>query len=236
MMRCNTLQSWRRFLRTCAALLTLPTARLQFRASIAPARIAALHALFTRPHARFPLIKNKSIGIALIDLSKFKSLADYLDTVRKKDYAGHQARVARRRGYTVRPIERSAHADAIHAIHLSSSTRQGRPMDLPYHTMQTEFDDAPPLRCFGVFHRDGQLVGYCCFGIYGNFAATDKLLGIKNKDGAMYLLLLEIVAFLIEQDSVEFFMYDTYLGAREGLQSFKRRLGFQPYRVRYTMA
>ncbi len=109
-------------------------------------------------------------------------------------------------------------------------------MDLSYQTRQTDFDDAPPLRCFGVFRPDGQLVGYCSFGIYGNFAATDKLLGIKNKDGAMYLLLVEVVSFLIGQRGVEFFMYDTYLGAREGLQSFKRRVGFRPYRVRYAIA
>lgn len=233
MMRC---EGWRRLLRACLAVLRLPTARLQFQSSIDPPRIAALHALFTRPHARFPLIKNKTMGIALIDLSKFKSPADYLATVGKKDHAGHQARVARRRGYTVRPILRGAHADAIHAIHVSSSTRQGRPMDLSYQIRQTDFDDAPPLRCFGVFAPGGRLVGYCSFGIYGNFAATDKLLCIKNKDGAMYLLLVEIVSFLIGRRDIDFFMYDTYLGAREGLQSFKRRMGFRPYRVRYAIA
>jgi hypothetical protein len=231
MMRCEL---WR-LLRACCVVLRLPIAHLQFQSSINPTRIAAVHALFTRPHARFPLIKNKTIGIALIDLSKFKGPADYLATVGKKDHAGHQARVARRRGYTVRTIARAEHADAIHAIHLSSSMRQGRPMDLSYQTKQTDFDDAPPLRCFGVFRHDGQLVGYCSFGIYGNFAATDKLLGIKNKDGAMYLLLVEVVSFLIEHGA-DYFMYDTYLGAREGLQSFKRRMGFRPYRIRYTVA
>lgn len=236
MMRCEAWDRWRRLLRALAAAPRLPTARLHFHRHIAPRKIAALHALFTRPHARFPLIKNKTIGIALIDLSKFKSPADYLATVRKKDHAGHQARVARRRGYTVRPIKRSEHVAEIHAIHLSSSARQGRPMDPSYQTLQTEFDDAPPLRCFGVFQRDGRLIGYCSFGIYGNFAATDMLLGIKNKDGAMYLLLLEIVTFLIGQAGVDFFMYDTYLGAREGLQSFKRRIGFRPYRVSYAIS
>jgi hypothetical protein len=225
----------RRVLRALLTVLTLPTARLHFHTGIAPHRIAAIHALFTKPHARYRLIKNKTLGIALIDLSKFKSPADYLATVKRKDYAGHHARIARKRGYTVRPIRRDEHATEIHAIHTSSSARQGRPMDMSYQHLQTEFDDSAPLHCFGVFHRDGSLVGYCSFGIYGNFAATDKLMGIKNKDGAMYLLLLDIVSFLIVQNGIDFFMYDTFLGTREGLRSFKHRIGFQPYRVSYTI-
>jgi hypothetical protein len=224
-----------RLLRALLALITLPAVRLHFHTCIAPHRIAATYALFTRPHARFRLIKNKTLGIALIDLSKFKSPADYLATVKRKDYAGHHAKIARKRGYTVREFRRSDHVDEIHAIHTSSSARQGRPMDMSYQSRQTEFDEGAPLRCFGVFHRDGRLVGYCSFGIYGNFAATDKIIGIRNKDGAMYLLLLEILSFLIAQTTLDFFMYDTYLGAREGLRSFKQRIGFQPYRVRYAI-
>jgi hypothetical protein len=224
-----------RLLRALQTLLTLPTARLHFHSAIAPRKIAAIHALFTKPHARYRLIKNKTMGIALIDLSKFKSPADYLATVKKKDFAGHHARIARKRGYTVRAIRRNEHADEIHTIHTSSSARQGRPMDIAYQHLQTEFDDSAPLRCFGVFHRNGSLVGYCSFGIYGNFAATDKLMGIKNKDGAMYLLLLEIVSLLIAQQGIDYFMYDTFLGTREGLRSFKHRIGFQPYRVSYAI-
>jgi hypothetical protein len=30
-------------------------------------------------------------------------------------------------------------------------------------------------------------------------------------------------------------MYDTFFGAREGLQNFKRIVGFEPYRVRYSL-
>jgi hypothetical protein len=51
----------------------------------------------------------------------------------------------------------------------------------------------------------------------------------------MYLLLIEIICKLIEDSQVQYFMYDTFLGAREGLRNFKRRLGFQPYHVRYFL-
>lgn len=78
-------------------------------------------------------------------------------------------------------------------------------------------------------------MGYCCFSIFGNFAATDRLLGIKTTDGIMYLLLLEIICKLIDKSQLDFFMYDTFLGAQPGLHSFKRRIGFQPYRVSYAI-
>jgi hypothetical protein len=34
---------------------------------------------------------------------------------------------------------------------------------------------------------------------------------------------------------VRYVMYDTFFGAQSGLQQFKRVLGFQPYRVKYTL-
>jgi hypothetical protein len=231
----SALGEMRRLVRASLALIRFPKAHLQFHSCISPCKIHALYALFTRPHARFRLIKNKTMGIALIDLSKFNSSAEYIATVKKKDYAAHRARQARNRGYRVRRINRNDHIDEIFRIHTSAEARQGRPMDPHYLTLQTEYDDSAPLRCFGVFHRDGHLMAYCSFGIYGNFAATDRLLGYKDKDGAMYLLLLEIICSLIDQRAAHYFMYDTFLGAREGLQSFKRRVGFQPYRVSYSI-
>jgi hypothetical protein len=51
----------------------------------------------------------------------------------------------------------------------------------------------------------------------------------------MYLLLLEIICRLIEEREVDYFMYDTFLGAQPGLRDFKRRVGFRPYRARYEL-
>jgi hypothetical protein len=70
---------------------------------------------------------------------------------------------------------------------------------------------------------------------YGNFAATDQLMGYKSQDGIMYLLLLTIICRLIEEREVDYFMYDTFLGAQPGLRDFKRRVGFRPYRARYEL-
>lgn len=175
------------------------------------------------------------MGIALIDLSNFKNSAEYIATVKKKDYAGHHGRQARKRGYTVRQINRNDHIPEIHQVNVSSKIRQGRPMDSPYLTPQTEYDESAPMHSYGVFNADTMLVGYCTFGLYGNFAATDRLIGMKNTDGAMHLLLLEIICTLIDRHEVDYFMYDTFLGAQPGLKSFKHRIGFQPYRVTYSI-
>ena len=232
---CKFLRAPRRYVCLGLTVIRLPKARLRFNTCISPVKITSAYSLFTKPHARFPMIKNKTMGIALIDLSNFNSSADYVATVKKKDFAGHHGRQAKRRGYSVRPIDRNHHVAEIFRINNSAEQRQGRSMDKNYRQLETRYDDSPPYQTYGVFNDDGILMGYCCIGIYGNFAATDRLMGIKSADGIMYLLLLEIVCDLIDKSALDYFMYDTYLGAQPGLRSFKRRIGFQPNRASYTI-
>lgn len=223
-----------RWLALARDIARLPRADLQFHSRLHPQQIQASHAAFTKPHPRYRVIKNKSIGIALIDLRRFKATADYLDTVKKKDFAAQHARRARARGYVVHEIDRNNYVEDIYQINISAESRQGRTMDQPYLVREAAFTDYPHCRYFGVLNNKGKLMGYCNVQILGNFAATDKLLGYKNSDGLMYLLLLEITCRLIEEGKVNFLMYDTYLGAQPGLRNFKRKLGFLPYRIRYS--
>ncbi|MCC6072177.1 hypothetical protein ACFSQU_06965 [Massilia sp. GCM10020059] len=225
-----------RLIRAGAEIPRLPRAQLEFHSKIHPENIGETHQVFTKPHPRYRLIKNKTVGIALIDLRKFKTAEDYLDTVRKKDYAAYHARRATTRGYQVRKIERNLFIDDIHDINNSAEIRQGRPMDDAYRIKETSFEDHPHFAYFGVLDKQGKLAGYCNVAVLGNFAATQRLLGYKNNDGFMYLLLTEIVCSLIEQKTVSFLMYDTYLGAQPGLREFKRKVGFTPYLVRYSLA
>ena len=109
-------------------------------------------------------------------------------------------------------------------------------MDPAYFEKPARYDNKPNFRYFGILNAEKRLVAYCNIATYGNFAATDRLLGYKNNDGTMYLLLVEIICRLIDDGQVQYFMYDTFLGAQEGLRNFKRRLGFQPYRVRYSLS
>jgi hypothetical protein len=190
---------------------------------------------FTKPHPRYKLIRNKSVGIALIDLTTFPDRDAYISSVSRKDEAAHHGKRALRRGYIFQEIDRNNYIDDIHAINTSSTKRQGRPMDHAYLEKPHRYETNPHFRYFGVTDSNGVLVAYCNIAIYGNFAATDRLLGYKNNDGTMYLLLVEIICLLINEGPVRYFMYDTFFGAQEGLRNFKRRLGFQPYRVCYSL-
>jgi hypothetical protein len=86
-----------------------------------------------------------------------------------------------------------------------------------------------------VLDPDGKLMAYANIGRYGNFSAFSQLIGMRNNDGIMHLLMVDIVTRLLEQKQVRYVMYDTFFGAQPGLQQFKRILGFQPYRVKYSL-
>lgn len=222
--------------RLALELARLPVARLRFEQARNPDGIRRAHDLFTKPHPRYKVFRNKTMGIALIDLTAFDGHpGGYLHLVRRSGHAGPQSRKAAARGYQLRRIDRNEHVDEIHAIHTSCAQRQGRPMDASYLTRKTAFENLPHFECHGVFDAGGRLVAYCSMGRYGNFIATDQLMGYKNQDGIMYLLLLKIICRLIEEREVEYFMYDTFLGAQPGLRDFKRRVGFRPYRARYEL-
>ena len=53
----------------CAELARMPVARLRFDRALDPDFIRATHANFTRPHPRFKVFGNKTMGAALIDLA-----------------------------------------------------------------------------------------------------------------------------------------------------------------------
>ncbi|MES3022055.1 MAG: hypothetical protein V4857_10785 [Pseudomonadota bacterium] len=224
-----------RLLRLGLLIAKLPLARLHFRKEVNPELVDSTYVNFTRRHARFKIIRNKTLGIALVDLSKFKTREMYLDTVKQRDYGAFHGKRAKARGYTLREINRNDFIDEIHAINTSADIRQGRPMDETYLVKKTDYPEQAGSVCIGAINREGQLVAYCNYLILGNFASTDQLLGYKNNDGVMYYLLVEIICRLIDEGALDYFMYDTYLGAQPGLQDFKRRIGFKPHRARYSM-
>lgn len=214
-------------------LCALPVAQLRFDLARFPEQ-RRMYELFTKRHPRYKLVRNKTLGIALVDLMRYRDAEDYLRAVRFSGHAGPQRRKALAHGYTVREIDRNLHIDAIHAINISAPVRQGRPMDNGYRIKKLRYEQPPYTATFGVFDGRDTLVAYCVVGLYGNFAATDQLLGYKTSHGIMYLLLAEIICRLIARRQFEFFMYDTFLGARPGLRDFKRRTGFRPYRAHYA--
>jgi hypothetical protein len=61
------------------------------------------------------------------------------------------------------------------------------------------------------------------------------MMGIRNNDGIMHLLLSEAICRLIDGGKVRYVMYDTFFGAQPGLRNFKTILGFRPYRASYSL-
>jgi hypothetical protein len=220
---------------TLRQLLRLPVARLDFDSTIDPDDIPQTYRYYTRRHPRYKIIGNKTMGAALIDLGRFDNTPGYLDDIQGKNRGAWHARRARTRGYVCTEIDRNEHIDAIHAINTSLDERQGRPMDQKYREKTTRFERQDHFRYYGVFHPDGKLMAYANIGRYGNFSAFSQLIGMRNNDGIMHLLMVDIISRLLEQKQVRYVMYDTFFGAQPGLQQFKRILGFQPYRVKYSL-
>ena len=210
----------------------LPVATLHFDTRYHPEDVRNTHRSFTRPHPRYKVIGHKQLGVALIDLR-------HMPATSAAGGAANYVSKARKRGYRLAQIDRNDHVDAIHAINLSVPNRQGRPMDAHYQKKSASYEPQRHYRYFGVFDQRGQLVAYCNMGRFGNFCALAQLLGYRNNDGVMHLMIADIVSLLHAErqaaDGPDYLMYDTFFGAQPGLRQFKTLLGFIPYRVRYTL-
>lgn len=220
---------------TFLEVIKLPRARLYFSQQIDPVDIKATYRAYTKPHPRFKIIQHKTIGAALIDLAEFPTSEAYLEHIKGKNQGGYHAKRARSRGYVVREIDRNAHVDDIHEIHTSLDVRQGRKMDEKYLEKQERFANQKHFHYWGVFNPPGKLVAYASLGVFGNFASFSQMMGIRNNDGIMHLLLSEAVCQLIQAGKVRYVMYDTFFGAQQGLRNFKTILGFRPYRASFCL-
>ena len=216
-------------------LARLPVASLEFRLDMNPDDVRRMHAHCTKPHPRYRIFQNKAVGAALIDLRRFADRDAYLGDIKGRNWGEHHARRARQRGYRLIEIDRNDFVDELHAINTSLEQRQGRRMDAIYREKQLSYPREKNYRYFGVVNAAGKLMAYSNLGAYGNFVAFDRLLGIRNNDGMMHLMLSEIACQMIEHRRYGYLMYDTYFGASPGLQTFKKMLGFKPYRVKYSI-
>jgi hypothetical protein len=221
-------------LRLGVQIAQLPVARLHFHSRPHPDHIAGAYRHFVKPHPKYKIFRNKSLGAALIDLRSFASGDAFVESLRSHGRAVEERRRAIRRGYVLRRIDRNDHVDEIHGINISSSERQGRAMDSAYLTKQIRFDNLEHFEYFGLFDQNDELRAYCNLCHLANFAFIDRVIGYKNPDGAMYLLITEIACNLIAERKLKFLMYDTMFGAQPGLLAFKQKLGFRPYRAKYA--
>jgi hypothetical protein len=217
------------------SIARLPVAHLEFRREFNPPHVERIYKHFTKRHPKYKIIQNKSLGAALVNLSKYGSRDDYLASVKGRNSAEHHARRAKAKGYRIVEIDRNRFIDEIHAVNTSVEIRQGQAMDAAYLQKQTYYNAEKNFKYYGAISATGQLMAYSELGFYGNFASFNRVIGVRNNDGIMHLMVTEIICGLIEGGTCTYLMYDTYFGASPGMQSFKKMLGFDPYRAKYSL-
>lgn len=220
---------------TLVQVLRLPVATLHFIEEGNSGNISTTYRHYTKWHPRYKLIRHKTLGAALIDLDVVDTREKYMISIAGKNGAAFHAKRAHMRGYIFSEIDRNDHIDDIHRINISCTSRQGRPMDALYQIKTKHFESLPHFRYYGVTNSKGELVAYANLGYFGNFCGFSQLIGLRNNDGIMHLLMVEIISALIDQRQVRYIMYDTFFGALPGLRLFKTMLGFRPYRAKYIL-
>lgn len=147
---------------------------------------------------------------------------------------------AARRGYRFRVIERHTRSAEIHAINVSSSERQGRPMSAGYlqPPTTTPLPDYPcarhGVRTYGVETPDGILVAYLWLYRAGDLALVSQILGHADhlENEVMYLLVQGAVE--AEAEAGGFMVYNRFDSGSDGLRFFKERTGFVPTVVEWS--
>ncbi len=218
-----------------ASIAKLPVARLEFRSEFNPEHVRKIYRHFTKRHPRYKVIPNKSLGAALVDLARFRSREEYMNSVKGRNSAEHHARKAKGKGYLVVEIDRNNFIDEIHEINTSVEIRQGQAMDESYLEKQAHYRSDKNFKYYGTLNSAGKLMAYSELGFYGNFASFNRLIGIRNNDGVMHLMVTEIICRMIDDGGLNYLMYDTYFGASPGMRTFKKMLGFEPYRAKYSI-
>jgi hypothetical protein len=217
-------------------ILTAPSVRVELFGDPTSRR---LYESFTARHPRLRVVTRKRWGVAMLPLPD--SVEEYLsgrsrELVRKR-------RRALSRGFSYRPFDASQHVADVLEVNRSAPTRQGQPMLHKYldESSVRRFCNAAETM-FGVFDAAGRVRAYAYAPVVGESGVFVRSIGHADdlESGTMHLLVSEVIATYItekrERGTPRWAMYDTFWGGQEGLTYFKRRLGFQPYRVDWVWA
>ncbi len=194
-----------------------------------------MFAYYTKRHPRFFIIRNKTIGVALLPVHTFDSYPGYLRTVSGKNSPAYYSRKAERSGYVFKTIDPDKMADAIQLIHTSATIRQGKSLSSSYLKALASYPQNENNFYYGLF-KDQELVAYLWLVKSGQLITFNRLMGHARylKDGIMYMLVLKGIEEIFEmRPKPDFIMYDTLLGASEGLGLFKKRFGFTAFKVNW---
>ena len=193
----------------------------------------------TRRHPHLPLIRLLQYGVTLMQLPEDHD--QYLKNIESS--ARRNIKKAQRNGYTFKRINFNKHRDAIGEIHRSTPVRQGAmpsemlsgipdPIDDPESL--TNFHDYP---YFGIF-KNNKLVAYAGCLVAGEMILLSIFFGHDDykADGVVPLLISEIAKYTYHHyPHVKYYVYDKYFGGSESLRRFKKKFGFTPYKVSWSI-
>ena len=192
-----------------------------------------------RRHRKFPLLRELQVGVAVLHLpADFKT---YLMTIDAS--ARRNIKKASRLGYRFSRIDYNAHLEDVAAIRCSTPVRQGPMSQAFLETKPSPIMD-PPSRTnihdypyFGVL-RDDTLVAYAGCLVAGELLMIGTIFGhdrFKSDNVVPFLIAGMAEYALTNYPSVRYYAYDKYYGADVGLRRFKKKFGFLPHYVDWSL-
>jgi hypothetical protein len=201
-----------------------------------------LYKQFTAPNKAFPGYGYLEVNVSVVDMP------DDIETgwwgTPESKWMRQKVRRAEKAGYEFRGFDQKDHIDDLHEINTSLEERQGKPMSSSYVAKPVEeapYGDQPCPRhrreWFGVF-RDGKLYAYTNVLNCGEMLLFSRILGHGEfmKDDIMNLLVFEAAKQLHEKSGTRYAVYFLHHSGTEGLQFFKRKMGFAGYTVTWELA
>lgn len=192
---------------------------------------------FVTPHRLLFVIARKSWGAALLRIPD--DFGAYLRGSKRQVVRTNRNR-ALAAGFRACVVDPATYVNDMLEIAHSAPERQGRPMDARYldrnATLEFFRDRGPVL---GVLNASGSLRAYVMLVYCGEVCVLNRLLGHRDdlEQGVMYLLVSEAIREMTARRSTHgvplWAMYDTMLGAPQGLRYFKERLGFSAHRAKW---
>lgn len=192
-----------------------------------------------RRHPKFPLVKRYEYGVALCTIPKeFEAYFMMIEAAARRNF-----KKAERNGYVFSKIDFNNHLGDIKEIRQSTDVRQG--------SVASEILNGKVTRCsnpasttnihdypyFGIL-KDGRLVAYAGCLVAGELCMIEHILGhaARQSDGIVPALIISIARYVMEHyPSVKYYGYGTYFGAGRTMRRFKRKFGFVPHRVKWTL-
>jgi hypothetical protein len=201
-----------------------------------------LYKQFTAPNKNFPgygyLEVNASVLILPDDIEN-----GWWGTPEAK-WMRQKIRRAEKLGYEFRAFAYNDFLDDVYEINTSMDDRQGKPMSDSYRQKPAPGPEPAAPTCmrhrrdwFGVF-KDGKLYAYTNVLQCGEMMLFSKILGHGDAmdDGIMNLLVFQAAKVRQAESGTRYPVYFLHHSGTEGLQFFKRKMGFAGYTVTWELA